>query len=76
MSYHLAFTIPNHLTQRAKPGTLLLETADCVDDLSSQVWKYFGERVITKKKLRATRDEILAWANKEYGTDFKRLVIA
>mgnify|MGYP001578871397 CR=1 FL=1 len=60
---------------RSRPDTLIVEVARCVDCLSCQAWKYYGERLTTFAKLHATRTDILAAVNAEFGTNFRRCVV-
>ncbi len=52
--------------------TLIVETAQDIDCLSPDIWKYYHERVITKKTLKRVRNELLEAINDEFGTNFER----
>jgi len=66
-TYHLAYTRGNPsgpCANGSRSTTLIVETARDVDFLSPDVWRYWGERKITKAQLRMNRPAILADANK------------
>lgn len=55
--------------------TIILQARRSVDFLSSDLWKYQGEHIITKKELKNNKCAILGWINLTYGTKFKHLII-
>lgn len=56
-------------------STLVVQARTIIDNLSCELWKYYGERITTKKELHRNRFKILKAVNKQYGTSFKRVVI-
>lgn len=78
MRYHLgvSFGVPAGLYANGhRAGTLVLHVRDCVDALPCDLWLYLGERITTKRALRAKRAGILAMLNREQGTAYTRLLI-
>lgn len=51
-TYHIG------LSKRGK--TMVIETATCVDFLGCEIYDYMGERIITKKQLKASRYDLLS----------------
>lgn len=54
---------------------LIVEVAPSVDQLSCELWKYYGERETSAKELRAKKAEILRAVNAEFGKDFDGVTI-
>ncbi len=75
--YHIGF-VDSRITWphpcRRVP-TLIVQMRHNVDLLSCDLWRYMGERVTTKTELRRNRLTLLAWVNKAYNQDFRRIVI-
>ena len=80
MIYHIGFMkgsgacFPLHRNGH-RADTLIIQATRDVDDLSCDLWKYYGRREITKKQLRQDRFKILAAVNQQYGTAFKRVIV-
>jgi hypothetical protein len=66
-TYHIGFLKSN--------DTLIVQAVATKDALSCQLWKYFGERMNTKKQLRAHKMNLLNEVNKCYGTSFSKIQI-
>ena len=58
-----------------RESTVIVQARRSVDSLSPQLWKYFGEREITKAQLRRSRYVILTQVNAQYNTAFRHIVI-
>jgi hypothetical protein len=55
--------------------TVILQARRDKDFLSSDLWKYEGEHITTKKELKNNKFAILGWINKTYGANFTRIII-
>lgn len=70
IKYHVGF-----LKDYKHPNRLRMQLCKDKDLLSCELWRYFGERVITKTEIRRKKNEILQWINNRHGTSFTRLII-
>jgi len=55
--------------------TVVVELRRHVDFLSTDLWKYYGERITTKLELWKKRNELLSAINEEFGTSFEHIII-
>lgn len=55
--------------------TVIVQMRTSVDFLSPQLWKYFGERINTKKRVKAQKIALLEEINKSYNTKFTKIKI-
>jgi hypothetical protein len=53
----------------------ILQLRKSVDFLSCGISHYFGERINTKKNIKANKSILLTEFNKMFKTDYKRLII-
>lgn len=58
-----------------RASTVILQARRCIDYLSCSLWKYYGERIITKQELKSNKVGILQAINKEHNTSFISIVI-
>jgi hypothetical protein len=63
------------LLKDAKGERLTLQARTDKDLLDPETWKYMGERLTTKRELRARRMEILAEVNRQFQRNFTHIVI-
>jgi len=54
---------------------LIIQATASVDCLSCQLWKYYGQRMNTKKNLRKNAKELMHEVNKSYGTQFTKVQV-
>ena len=54
---------------------LIIQTANTVDGLSCETWKYFGQRITTKGELKNKRFDIMRVVNTQYSTNFERVQV-
>ena len=64
-----------HIGLRKAGKTVIVELADTVDQLSCELWQYYGEHVNTVAELEQNKAAILKVINVEYGTDFQEIKI-
>ena len=64
-----------HIGFRKDGKTLVVQAVTTKDELSCEIWKYWGEREITKKELIQKKAEILACTNALYHKSFDRVMI-
>ena len=55
--------------------TVIVQARKNKDELSLGLWEYYGEHLISKKKLHEIKDELLKTINAHYKTSFKHIVI-
>ncbi len=72
--YHVALCFGLYHGKHRK-GTVVVQMRRNIDFLSEEVWKYLGKRFTTKKLIREQSKFTLEWINKEFGTDFKHLIV-
>lgn len=65
-TYHIGFSAPKGIDG----DTLVIEARSSVDHLSCELWKYIGEREVTKRALYEVRYAILEHVNRDSGTSF------
>ena len=58
-----------------RKDTLILTGRRGLDCLSPDIWKYLGERIVTKAHLKINKDALLAGFNEQFGTSFNHLII-
>ena len=78
-TYHIGFIKGsgkvNFWGNNHRADTVILQARRSIDFLSSDLWKYEGERVTTKRELKNNKCAILGWINLHYGTKFTRIII-
>jgi len=55
--------------------TLVIEMRRDIDYLNCEIWRYLGQRQVTKKYYKENKIVILQAINSTEGTNFKRIVI-
>lgn len=55
--------------------TAILQMRKTVDELSCELWLYFGERMNTKAQIRKDKVKLLQEINNSYSKNFKHLII-
>lgn len=74
--YYIGFIDNNKLPFNYElSNTVTVQAVRNKDCLSPYIWKYFGERITTKKELKKNRAKLLQEINNSYGTNFERIVI-
>ena len=68
-AYHIG------LLKDAKGERLTLQARTDKDLLDPETWKYMGERLTTKRELRASRWKILTEVNRQFQRNFTHIVI-
>lgn len=58
-----------------RKSTLIVQARRSIDNLSPQLWRYCGERQVTKAQLRKNAPQLVAEVNKAHGTNFARAII-
>jgi hypothetical protein len=58
-----------------RKNTVVVELARSVDYLSCELWRYMGERITTKEKIKKNKMIFLAWINKEFKQNFNHIII-
>ena len=56
-------------------NTVVVQCRRNLDNLDCELWKYYGERVTTKRNIEINKIKLLAAINKEYGTAFTHIII-
>ena len=79
MTYHIGFIkgtgkVP-FMGNGHRKSTVIVQARKDVDCLSPQLWKYMGERNITKVQLKRDKSRLLKAINESYGTDFDTIII-
>ena len=79
MKYHVALIYGTGTVQCWANGhrkdTVVVEMSRDIDAMSTDIHAYLGIRDTTKAAVKADKSNMLAWINKEFGKDFKRLVV-
>jgi hypothetical protein len=75
-TYYLGILPGDYDGYKHRHDTLILEARESLDCLSCELYQYLGPRIVTKAHLRANRSGILAMLNRQYGYNFKRLIVA
>ena len=56
-------------------NTLVVQLRQHIDFLSSDLWRYMGERITTKKHYKENKTELLKLFNKQYNQNFTHIRI-
>jgi hypothetical protein len=64
-----------HIGLTRDGDTVTVQVARSVDQLSCELWKYYGERCITVRRLHMNARALLGAINADLGTNFQRIRI-
>ena len=61
--------------KRQVPETLIVQLEQCIDNLSCELWRYWGESQTTKVAFRKSKDEFMQRVNLHCVTNFIYVVV-
>ena len=69
-TYHVGF-----LKDYQNPKRLIIQCRENIDLLSCELWKYLGQRMVTKAQYKRDAAFLLKHINEDFGTTFEKLYV-